>query len=345
LLVLVALAEVARQKGHYDLARRLGEEMLGATIERLGPDHPQVIQALEAVGSSAMDAGDREGAAEYFRRALALSETMTGAESALTATELYRLGSAFQSIGKLDEAEPALLRALAIRRKVLLPDDPLLGGSLGTLGSLRSQQGRFDEALDLHRQALALWTKAYGPIHPRIAVSYHKIGLIYLAKRDPTNALAWFQKSLDLRLQTLGPDHEMTLFSRSLVGVALADLHRCAEARPLLDRTADALAKMVGESHPDFIRTIGPRGECDLEEGNPAQATSRMEHAMELEEGPNHGAEQRGLDRFVLARALWAVGRRREAAEAARRAIDEVRTEPADAPRVSEIERWLRTRH
>jgi tetratricopeptide (TPR) repeat protein len=342
LLVLVALAEVARQKGHYDVARRLGEETLAATVERLGPEHPQVIRSLEAVSASAADGGDREGAADYLRRAVALSEKISGPDSALTAAELFRLGAVLQSISKIDEAEPILLRALAIRRKVLPPDDPLLGATLLTLGSLRSMQGRVDEALDLNRQALELWMRAYGPNHPRIAISYHKIGLIYLDGGDPKSALGWFQKALDLREHVLGPDHEMTLFTRTLVGSALAELHRCAEARPLLDKTADALAKTVGESHPDFIGTLGPRGECDLGEGKPAEAVLRMTHAMELEQGPNHGLAQRGEDRFVLARALWVVGRRREAVEAAHKAIEELRSEPGNA-RIAGVDRWLQT--
>ncbi|HEX8106839.1 MAG TPA: serine/threonine-protein kinase [Kofleriaceae bacterium] len=343
LLTMMALAEVARQKGDYELACKLGEQTLAATIERLGPEHPEVIRALETLGSSSNDAADRVGAAAYFQRALALSEKIAGLESAQTANELFKLGTSLQSIGKIEEAERVLERALAIRQKVLPPEDPNLGATLGVLGSLRAQQGRFDEAVLLQQRTVSIFTKAYGPNHPKLAIALHKLGATYEMKGDPTTALAYFQKALDLRIQILGPDHEMTLFSTTLVGEALVDLHRCREARPLLEKTAGALAKKVGESHPDFLRTINAVAECDLAEGHPAQAVARLEHAVELEAGANHSTAARGGHRFLLARALWGVGRRREAVLAARQAMDELATEPSGAPLAADIQRWLET--
>ncbi|HEX3479265.1 MAG TPA: tetratricopeptide repeat protein [Kofleriaceae bacterium] len=328
-------------KGDYDLAGKLGEQVLAATIERLGPEHPEVVRALETVGSASMEAGDRRSATAYYRRALALSEKLSGPESAQTAREAFKLGSSLQSIGELAEAEPVLERAVALRQKLLSPDDPNLGFTVETLGSLRAQQGRFDEAIRLQQRCVAILTKAYGPNHPHVAIALHKLGGTYFASGDPATALVYYQQALDMRVQLLGADHEMTLFSNALVGQALVALYRCGEARPLLENTAGALARKVGEDHPDFVRTMGPLGECDLSERHAARAVARMEHAMEIEAGPNHKAETRGQDRFVLARALWAVGRRQEADAAARKAMTELATAPFQAPLVDQIKRWL----
>jgi hypothetical protein len=188
---------------------------------------------------------------------------------------------------------------------------------------------------------VAILTKAYGPNHPSVAIALHKLGITYFESGDPATALVYFQKALDMRVQLLGTDHEMTLFSNALVGQALVALHRCGEARPLLEKTADALARKVGETHPDFLRTMGALSECDLSEGHAARAVARMEHAMELEAGPNHHAETRSEDRFLLARSLWAVGRRHEADAAARMAMNELRTAASKALLLGRINRWL----
>src|SRR5262249_15281809 len=154
-----------------------------------------------------------------------------------TATAAFRLGSSLQSIGEVVEAEPVLERAVALQQKLLSPDDPSLGFSVGALGSLRVQQGRFDEAIGLQQRSVAILTKAYGPNHPGVALALHKLGSTYHRSGDPTTALVYYQKALDVRLQVFGADHEMTLFSNALVGEALVALHRCGEARPLLEKT------------------------------------------------------------------------------------------------------------
>jgi tetratricopeptide (TPR) repeat protein/predicted Ser/Thr protein kinase len=341
LLIRTSLVEVARQKGKYDEACQLGEAVVASTVERVGPDHPQVVQALTVLAASAMDGDDKLRPVGYLRRALEISEKTAGPDSAATATVVRLLGRAVYRTGALDEAEALLKRALEIREKVSPPDDPNIGHIASNLADVYSDSGRFEEALALQHRTVEIWLKAYGPRHPKFGTALHKLGGIYLDKGDAETALGYYRQALDLRMAVLGADHEMTLFTMALVGQALAQLRRCSEARPLLERAAEALKTQVGEGHSDFIRTQGPLGECDLAEHHPAQAVARLEHAMEIEAGPKHDASTRGDHRFVLARALWEVGRRREAIQAARLSVDEVATNAGSAWSVARIKDWL----
>src|SRR5262249_51668925 len=138
-----------------------------------------------------------------------------------------------------DEADALLTRALAIRERVFGPDDVNVAGTLVALADVRGHQHRFDEGIELDKRALAISLKTYGPEHRRVAIPLHKIGLLYDSKGDYTTALTYYQRALDLRKKLLGSEHEMTLFTMTLYGAALAKLHRCAEARPML-ATAEA---------------------------------------------------------------------------------------------------------
>ncbi len=314
-LVLVTLA-----KGQYAAARALGEENLTATIALDGPDHPEVAAALNSLANAAGDGDDQQAAAGYLRRALAINERNTGPDSAATAWSLNSLGAAERVNGHLAEAQALLERAIAIRERVLGPDNPVLAASLTNLGDVRRRQGFLTEAAALDRRALDISIKALGPSHVRVAMGWHKLGQVIEAQGGLDGALEAYRQSLTIRTTVLGPEHPMTYFSMTLVGDVLARQHRCAKARPLLEKAQAGLEKTVGTTHSDFVDTFGPLAACDLFEGHPAKARERLERALAIEEQTHPGRGERGAERFLLAQALWSLGKRPAALDVAAQA-------------------------
>ena len=338
------LVQVVSALGDWAGAVRLGEQNLAATIALLGPDHPQVVQVLNGIAIAAADGGDQETAADSFRRALAINERVSGPDSAATAVTLNNLGAVERTRGHLDEAQGLLERALAIRERVLGPEHSYVASTLGNLADVRARQGHLGEALELDRRTLAIITKVHGPMHARVATAQHKLGEVLEETGDAAGALDAYQRSLDIRKQVLGADHPMTLYSMMLVGRALMLLHRCAEARPLLTAAATGLEKTVGPEHPDFVESLAAQAACDLADGQAARAVDRLERAVAVAEKRHLGTGERERNRFLLARALWSLGRRDAAIAAAAKAEAALESSADGARDRAAAHAWLATR-
>lgn len=335
---------IAVAQGKIAEARKLGEDYLVAASGRFGPEHPMVATILNNLASAASEANDKEATAGYLRRALAISERTAGPDSAVTALVLNNLGSVELRRGHLDEAQALLERAMAIRVHVLGPENGLVASTAVNLGDVRWHQGRYDAALELMRHALAIDLRVYGATHAKTALALNKIGEVFEAKGDDVSALDYYQRALDARRTRLGPDHAMTLFSTMLVGAELARMHRCSEARPLLATAEPGLTRAYHPEHPDVVAAIAALARCDLQDGHAAAAAERLGRAVAIDEKTQATVGTTGEHRGLLARALWALGRRRDAMVAARQAERELAGAPEAHTELAVLHGWLAAR-
>jgi tetratricopeptide (TPR) repeat protein len=341
LLTLSQLARVAQEEGDFAGARRLYQEHVTALIPILGLEHPRVATALSNLALAVYQTGDIEAAAGYYRRALAIKEKVLGAEALSTAFTLNDLGSVETERGNLDEAGTLLERALAIRERGLGPVHARVGMTLVNLAAVRRKQGRADEALTLLERALGITTQVYGEKHANVAYPLANLGDLLRARGDIAGALVYFRRAVDIREQTLGPEHPQTLRSILVVAEALAELHRCDEARPLLARAASGLERSPGAEPSYQGKALTAEAECDLAAGQVAQAAARLERAIVIFEKSGAEAAYRGSARWLLARALWSLGRRDEAIAAAEKAERELGGDADGARDVAAVRDWL----
>jgi predicted O-linked N-acetylglucosamine transferase (SPINDLY family) len=101
---------------------------------------PEDAESLKTLGNARKAAGDLEGAAASYRRALELRPGYT--------TALYNLGLVLLDLGRPDEAEQAFRELHAI--------DPRDHETLFHLAALAADRARYAEAAQLYRDALAL---------------------------------------------------------------------------------------------------------------------------------------------------------------------------------------------
>jgi hypothetical protein len=121
-------------------------------------------------------------------------------------------------------------------------------------------------------------------------------------------------------------------------------LHRCGEARPILDAAFDGLEKFTSPDHMFIGEVLDEIARCDVAEGHPAQAVPRLERAIAIEEKLTGETVDRGSYRWLLARALWAVGRRGAAIAAAHKAEPELASDPDGAKELTALRAWLAQR-
>jgi tetratricopeptide (TPR) repeat protein len=211
---------------------------------------------------------------------------------------------------------------------------------LQALARVYSKEGRPHEALDTLQRARELAERIEGPEHPDVARVIGNIGLALQEMNRLEEALSYNRQAEQLAARVLGPDHPIRSVVLGNEGEVLNGLHRYDEALAPLEQ-AMAIWRQAGSSPFYSAWVLTSLGESLLGLGRPAEAELRLEEALRLSQGLE--APYLPLTRFVLARALWSKPRERpRALELARAAKAEYQRAAANAPRVEEIDAWLR---
>src|SRR5262249_18930560 len=146
----------------------------------------------------------------------------------------------------------------------------------------------------------------------------------YVAKGDPARALPIYRRALEIREKALGPEVGYTLETKVQIALALASLGKCDEARPILTAVTPALEKSVGATHPFVAAGLRLTARCELEQGRAVPALEHLERTFAIYEKTKVDPADRGNARWLMARALWAVGRHADAISAAGKAEQEL---------------------
>src|SRR5215475_1244144 len=103
--------------GKYEEAARYFEDALEIRESRLGPDHPDVSQAIYGLALIHYYKGEYSKAEPLYQRALAIREKSLGPDHPDVAAFLNNLAILYSNVGDYAKAEPLHQRALAIREK------------------------------------------------------------------------------------------------------------------------------------------------------------------------------------------------------------------------------------
>src|SRR5262245_1664583 len=215
-----------RNAGKYDEALPYFEGALEIRERILGPDHPDVSQAITGLATIHNFKGEYSKAETLCQRALAIREKSLGPEHPDVAQSLNILAVLYAALGDYAKAEPLHLRALAIQEKSLGPEHPDVAVSLNSLASVYSALGDYAKAEPLHLRALAIREKSLGPEHSDVAHSLNILANLYSDLGDYAKAEQLCLRALAIREKLLGPEHPnipVYLNNLALIYSALGD--------------------------------------------------------------------------------------------------------------------------
>src|SRR5262245_9976550 len=196
-----------RSAGKYDEAMPYFESALEIRERILGPDHPDVSQAINGLATIHYFKGEYSKAEPLYQRALAIREKSLGPEHPDVAQSINILAALYAALGDFAKAEPLNQRALAIQEKSLGPEHPDVAASLNSLANLYIALGDYAKAEPLHRRALAIREKSLGPEHPDLAVSLNNLANLYSDLGAYAKAEKLYLRALAIREKSLGPEH------------------------------------------------------------------------------------------------------------------------------------------
>jgi len=193
------------------------------------PDAGIAARALGALGELREAAGDRAGAVQFYRRALAKEEVASGKEGARVAVRLNALALALGP-----ETGIALAtRAVAIDRRVWGERHPETATAETNLSGLLLAAGRTDEAVRMGRAALAGFEATLGGDHPRTAGAASNLADALRARGDRAGAERLYRRALEIDERAYGLQHPETLTDVRNLAEFLREIGRANEAQEL----------------------------------------------------------------------------------------------------------------
>lgn len=196
------------------------------------PDAALAAKALAALGDLRESAGDKRGAAEFYRGALAKEEAASGKSGARVAVRL----NALALVADPPDAIPLLQRALAINRRAWGERHPETATTEVNLSGELLATGHIAEAVRIGRLALGNFEATLGRDHPRTAAAASTLADALRASKDNGGAEKLYRRALAIDERAYGPAHPETLGDVRNLADFLRETGRHKEAAELETR-------------------------------------------------------------------------------------------------------------
>jgi len=191
---------------------------------------------------------DPAHASDYYAKAIAAQEKVTGADHPRVAMLLNRLAQALEEKQNFRESELLLRRALAIQRKALGPS-PDTATTLINLGSLLQNLQRAGEAEPLEREAIAILEQKR-PQSVELAAAYTNLADLLSTQKDFAPAVALLRRAIAIDEAIYGTDNPEVAVDLTNLGELLKGHGQDAAARTALDRALAIYEKRFGPQSP-----------------------------------------------------------------------------------------------
>lgn len=244
------LAFALNNSGHFAEAESLLRATLASETKRLGPNHPQTLYTLKALGQALHRQGKLDQAVVLYARVYEERRKRYGDTHPVTLGSLTQLASAYNSLGRAQEAEPMLRQALDAMKRGGIGEDPesVVARVMLTMSLLKMHKNA--EAIAMADEAIAL---EHGePNRDTVSARNYKAKALLEEGRAQEAKQVWDQ-ALALAPKAMGvehPNYPGLVASSADAEIALGNL---GAARERLERAFKMYKESQGASFPKTV--------------------------------------------------------------------------------------------
>jgi serine/threonine-protein kinase len=300
--LLGVMGRVYQNLGSYQAAAPLVESALALRREA-GPDDPEVVAGLNALGELQRLRGDYKAAEATLSEALALSTRVHGREAPDTARALNHLSKVQIATGRAADAEASARRALAVTRAALGPAHADIAESLMNLAAALFTRGDDRQAEPLFREALAMRREVLGPDHPSVPAGLNNLAALLSRKGDFAAAETAHREALDIYRRLLGAEHPRVATSLNNLGLALLARGDLPGAEEALRASLAQRRKLLPPAHPETAQSLANLGLVLQSRRAYEEAESSYQEALAIRQqalGPAHTLVGQTLNNLAL---------------------------------------------
>jgi len=241
--------------GRYEVAERELELSRQLQVSSLGPEHPDTMKTMNALGRLAYKQGDYPKARSILQANWEREKKVLGEGESQTIWSQYTLGKTLNKIGETKQAESMLRDVLALRFQIDGPEHPNYLVTLNSLCLVLSQNGKLQEARDLQTKAHETLRRVLGETHPNTLNSASNLARILLQLDKWRDARILAAQTLEQQARILGKNHPETLSTLYALGSSQFYLGDIDQAEANLTTCLNARKQTLGSFHPDTLIT------------------------------------------------------------------------------------------
>lgn len=278
--LMYTMGDVYTNLNMHDVAKSMLERSVEIRRRALGPDAPETMQSLGALGWLLQGGGDYREAEKLLRESLDGRRRALGPEHRDTLHSMFRLASVLSSEGKYAEAEKLFRQTLDGQLRVLGPDHNNTLETMDGLAGTLAEEGRIGEAEALQRTALAR-RRVLGPDDAGTVGAMGRLGMTLETEGRLPEAEQLLREALDGRRRILGPEHPFTLNFMEGLGTVLAREGQYEEAEKLERETVEIRRRVLGPDSPEAAIATYNLACMVLEKGQRQEALSLLRQAVD----------------------------------------------------------------
>ncbi|HYC70694.1 MAG TPA: serine/threonine-protein kinase [Opitutaceae bacterium] len=224
-----------------------------ATQQRLlGPDHPNTLIAANNLAHVLQEQADKlEEARQLLGSVVEAKQRVLGTEHPSTLGSIDVLALVLRKLGRLEESAAQFHFAAAAQERALGATHPSTLRSLRQLAVTCRLQNRLAEAEAILVRIIEAGL-TLGDDHVMIIAAREELGRVLVLRQRPAEALPVLRQAQRDRLRAnIEPNPERAAVVNALLGEALADLGRLAEAEPLLRESLREI-EAIRPSNPEL---------------------------------------------------------------------------------------------
>jgi serine/threonine protein kinase/Tfp pilus assembly protein PilF len=273
-VTLVEFARVLRDRGRSAEAEAPAREALAIRQQVFGEEHRETATSKNELGLLLLERGELDEAEPLLRQNVATSERVLGASHPNAAASKANLARLLNARGNPAGAEVLLREALAVQRRTFGESSTQVAGTLNNLALNVAAQGRFTEAQPMFEEALRIGQSHLSADHPRVVLYAIDLARIRIERGQGAATEHALRRALDVR-QRLYPAGDWRIAQvQSLLGAALIEQARYAEAEPLLLTAAGALRPIPGPEASERVANRARLAALYLATHRPREAAS-----------------------------------------------------------------------
>ena len=191
------LALLMQELGDTSGALALLKQIYELQKDTLGPEHPEVVRALQRLAHAYFSDHQLKIAEELLLEAAALSQkSKYFAESFELSAILGQLSEISRERGELGKAREFADQSFVMRKNILGINHPDMVGPYERIAKILQEEKSFQEAANFLRKALDICKEVYDSSHPQLAASLNSLASILYLDERYTEARNSYRKSL-----------------------------------------------------------------------------------------------------------------------------------------------------
>jgi non-specific serine/threonine protein kinase/serine/threonine-protein kinase len=282
--MMVLMSRVYVSLGLYSRSETLARQAVAIRNRVLGPEHPQTLEAMDALEWAISRQRKTEEAAKLERETLAIRRRTLGNDDPNTARSMAYLAWSLQEQGRYAEAEALQRPALDIRRRRLGPEHQDTLVSMRDLAISLEMTGRLNEAEKLERDALDIRRRVLGNDHPDTLAFMNNLAFTLRREGRYPEAETLLRNALDMERRVLGNDHPGTAASINGLAITLAREGRYPEAEQLFREAADTYSRVFGNGHLQTVHSLQSLAGTLMAEGRYGDAELVLRKIIEVQD-------------------------------------------------------------